>query len=724
MHAEVALDLAGARGGASFTYRVPDHLPIRPGDLVLVPLSTRLLPGVVLSVAGRAPDFPTRPVEEKLADDAFLGPLQLSLARWISAHYRAPLFDCLALFLPPGLTARLAKAAKEGSWKPPRAPVRASSPPVLSEAPPRPPLTLPQQTAARRIVSAIEDRQHVAFLLCGVTGSGKTHVYFEAVDRALQLNRQTIVLVSEIALTTGAHERYEYRFPGKTAVLHSRVAVAEHRRAWERIRRGEAEVVVGTRSALFAPVRRPGLVILDEEHEHTYKQEKSPRYHAREVALWWGQLARSPVVLGSATPDVESYYRAERKRYVLLRLPSRFARGEADKPNPPARTCSPAPFRHGQPNPLAPFPEGKGELVDEPPLPFREGGWGVRWGTRPLPPVSIVDMRAELKAGNESIFSRELNAELERTLTRGEQAILFLNRRGSATCVTCRDCGHVLGCRRCETPLVYHRSGDSLLCHRCGRRQPSPSRCPGCGGTRIRFLGLGTQRVEQDLGARFPSARIARWDHDATTRAGTHQRLWRAFEAGQTDILVGTQMIANSLDFPRVTLVGVVLADVGLFLPDFRAGEHVFQLLTQVAGRAGRGPLGGCAIVQTYAPDHYAIQAAARHDYLAFYRREMAFRRAHGYPPLARLVRLVFQASNEERCARESARVRRLLEDELHRQGIADIHLLGPAPCFIRRARGRERWQIVMRGDRFARILDRLQLAPGWTIDVDPVSLL
>jgi primosomal protein N' (replication factor Y) (superfamily II helicase) len=332
-------------------------------------------------------------------------------------------------------------------------------------------------------------------------------------------------------------------------------------------------------------------------------------------------------------------------------------------------------------------------------------------------------MRAELRAGNASIFSRELDDELGAVLGRGEQALLFLNRRGSATCVTCRDCGHVVACRRCDTPVVYHRTDDLLICHRCNRRRPSPDCCPGCGGARIRYLGTGTQRVEQELRARFPSARVRRWDRDVTTRRGAHDELWKAFGAGEIDVLVGTQMIAKALDFPRVTLVGVVLADVGLFLPDFRAGERAFQLLTQMAGRTGRGPLGGRAIVQTYTPEHYAIQAAAHHDYAQFYRREIAFRRAHGYPPLGRLVRLVYSGT-AERCLRETARVRRLLDDELARQGVADIGVLGPAPCFNRRVRGRERWQIVLRGDRFARVLDRVELPPGWVIDVDPISML
>lgn len=365
-----------------------------------------------------------------------------------------------------------------------------------------------------------------------------------------------------------------------------------------------------------------------------------------------------------------------------------------------------------------------------PPLPLAgegAGGWGSQ--SQPeaadgLPPVDVVDMRAELRAGNSSIFSRSLAEALDDTLARGEQALLFLNRRGMATCVSCRDCGHVVCCQRCDVPLVYHRSDEMLACHRCNRRRPPPDVCPACGGYRIRYLGLGTQRVEQELQAAFPTARVVRWDHDTTTRRGAYDALWRSFLDGEADVMIGTQMIAKALEFPRVTLVGVVLADVGLFLPDFRAGERTFQLLSQMAGRGGRGTLGGRAIVQTYVPEHYAIEAAARHDYAGFYEREMAFRRVHGYPPIGRLVRLVYSTSKLERCMAETRRVQAILDAEISRQGIADIQVIGPAPCFAHRVRGRERWALLLRGDRFARLLDRLELPPGWTLDVDPISLL
>ncbi|MCC6177335.1 MAG: primosomal protein N' [Chloroflexi bacterium] len=739
-HAEVALDLGSLRGAGSLTYRVPDDMPIRPGDLVLVPLQQRLLPGVVVGVVGEAPSFETKPVEEKLAEDAFVGPLQLMLARWMSAHYRASLYACLTLFLPPGLTQRLTKAAQAGHLKAPTLPPTSGTPPTFPPPQSGPPLTLPQQAATRRIVRAIEQHRHQAFLLHGVTGSGKTHVYLEAVAQTLARGRQAIVLVPEIGLTPATERRFAERFGERIAVLHSGLKPSEHRRSWERVRRGEADIVLGSRSALFAPVRRPGLVILDEEHEPAYRQDMSPRYHAREVALWWGQIARAPVVLGSATPDVESYYRAERGRYTLLTLATRYrhapsgtqAAASPMRPNDD-RDSSPA-TRSGEGTASSASVATSSVLtvalsaVQAMPR-STDGETGSPGESTPsydtsLPPVAIVDMRSELRAGHTSIFSRALTVALASVLGHGEQALLFLNRRGSATCVSCRDCGYVAGCRRCDIPLVYHRAGESLICHRCNRRQPLPERCPGCGGTRIRYFGLGTQRVEQELRNTFPAARVIRWDRDATAKRGAYEELWRSFAAGEADVLIGTQMIAKALDFPRVTLVGVVLADVGLFLPDFRAGERIFQLLTQMAGRGGRGTLAGRAIVQTYVPEHYAIAAAAQHDYHRFYEQEIAFRRAHGYPPLGRLVRLVYSARKEERCLRETMRVRGRLDEEIAHQAISDIQILGPAPCFMRRMRGLDRWQIVLRGDRFARLLDRLDLAHGWSIDVDPVSLL
>jgi primosomal protein N' (replication factor Y) len=340
-----------------------------------------------------------------------------------------------------------------------------------------------------------------------------------------------------------------------------------------------------------------------------------------------------------------------------------------------------------------------------------------------LPPVQIVDLRAELAAGNTGMFSRALVAGLAQALDLGQQAILFLNRRGTATCVTCRDCGHTVLCDDCSLPMIYHGDLQRLLCHHCNRRRLSPERCPGCAGRRIRYLGAGTQRVADEVRRHFPRARLLRWDRDTAAQRGAHARLWDAFAGGGADVLVGTQMVAKGLDFPRVTLVGVVLADASLHLPDYRAAERAFQLLTQVAGRAGRGSEPGQVIVQTYSPQHYAIQAARLHDYRSFAARELAFRREHAYPPYRRLARLTYSDEDESRCWRECGRVLRLLRARAATSQ-QDAQLIGPAPAYLRRLRGKYRWQIVVAAAAPERLLVNHGLASGWTVDVDPDSLL
>lgn len=697
---EVALDV-GALRPAVFTYHVPPDLALAAGHLVVVPLRERRVVGLVVRCSDEAPAFATRPVEALVRPDCVVQPLRIDLARWIAERYRAPFWDALRPMLPPRLGRELASGRLERR----RTRAAPAEPPTGALALPRPVpdpshLTDAQRRALAPIAQAVRDRRPRVFLLHGVTGSGKTHVYLEAAAEAIAAGQQAIVLVAEIALTPAAVGRFEARFPGRVAVLHSRLRASEHRRAWERIAAGEADLIVGARSALFAPAPRPGLIVLDEAHEWTYKQEQSPRYDARAVAVRLGELASAPVVLSSATPDVESYYRAQRGEFVLLELPERYRVGT---------TGSDAPRPRDDREPVRLIAESSSAGDTDRPT---------------LPAVTIIDLRAELRAGHTSIFSRALVEAVERALAGGEQAILFLNRRGSATCVVCRDCGHVLRCRRCDLPLVYHAAGQALVCHTCNRRLPGADRCPGCGGRRIRYLGLGTQRVEQELQARFPSARVLRWDRDVANDVRAYDRLWRTFAEGEADLLVGTQMIAKALDFPRVTVVGVLLADTGLYLPDFRAAERTFQLLSQVAGRAGRGERPGRAIIQTYSPQHYAVQAAASHDFAGFFAREIAFRREHGYPPFRRLARLVYSASAEGRGWREAESVARRLRGEIAARGIADLDVLGPAPAFHRRVRGRYRWQIVLAGDRFERVLDAVPLQPGWTVDVDVASLL
>ena len=546
---------------------------------------------------------------------------------------------------------------------------------------PAPTLTATQEAAWRQIEVAQAEhgkdkRQNSeVFLLHGVTGSGKTELYLRALEQAISLGRRAIVLVPEIALTPQTIDRFTSRFPRRVGVFHSKLSIGEQFDQWWRIKEGAFDVVIGSRGAIFVPQPDLGLIVIDEEHEWAYKQqEQSPRYHARDVAIRLAELTGSVVILGSATPDVTTYYRSQIGDYRLLSLPERIAKA------------------------------GK--------------------GGDSLPQVEIVDLREELRAGNRSIFSRSLARRMKQALAAGEQVILFLNRRGTSTFVQCRHCGHVLRCRRCDVALTYHSAGDDLLCHQCNYRAPVSDFCPRCGSKQIKFLGIGVQRVEQETQSAFPQAKLMRWDRDVTRGKHSHEEILDKFVAHEADVLIGTQMIAKGLDLPQVTLVGVINADIGLHLPDFRAGERTFQVLCQVAGRAGRGARAGHVVVQSYNPEHYAIAYAAKHDYGSFYRQEISLRRQYSNPPFSRLVRLLYVSPSDVQCQREAQRMHQFLKEELDSWGMADISLIGPSPAFVQRVRGRFRWQIIFRGDNPARLLTQVPIPQGWIVDIDPVSLL
>ncbi|MFQ6027815.1 MAG: primosomal protein N' [Dehalococcoidia bacterium] len=561
-------------------------------------------------------------------------------------------------------------------WVRQDAPVLASLGPVA--APPNLTLTPQQADCLAQINQALEDpqRQPRSFLLHGVTGSGKTEVYLRAIQRAVERGQQAIFLVPEIALTPQTVERVSARFPDRVAVLHSGLRDRQKFDQWWKIRDGEYDVVVGPRSALFAPVSRLGLIVIDEEHEWTYKQEEfAPLYHTRTVALELSRRTGAVVVLGSATPDVETYYRATRGRHRLLELPQRI---------------------------------------------------GAAAGSAPveLAPVKICDMRQELREGNRSIFSRELAAALKECARRGQQAILFLNRRGSASIVQCRDCGHVVVCPRCSVSLTYHSDDGRLVCHRCNRRSRVPRTCRQCRSGRIRQLGIGTQRVVEEVRALIPGVRVDRWDADASRTGPGPEETMRRLASGETQVLVGTQMVAKGLDVPNVTLVGVILADIGLHLPDFRVGERNFSLMCQVAGRAGRGPASGRVIIQTYNPDHYAVVAAARQDYAALYRQEIAARREQGNPPFNQLVHLVHQEVNQTAGQQQITALGRLLRQRVRAQGLADVEVIGPAPGMPARVRGHYRWHLLLRGRNLHRFLEGVSIPKESIVDVDPAHVL
>jgi primosomal protein N' (replication factor Y) len=538
-----------------------------------------------------------------------------------------------------------------------------------------------QEAAAGAICSALDGRRRETFLLHGVTGSGKTEVYLQALDRCVAAGRRAIVLVPEIALTPQTLRRFRERFD-RVAVLHSGLSDGEMFDQWHGIADGRYDVVIGSRSAVFAPQPDLGLIIIDEEHEWTYKQQDpQPRYHARDAAIELARLKDAVVVLGSATPDAGTYERATRGDYTLLTLPERI-RPVADD-------------------------DGSVRLV----------------ASLAMPQIDVIDLREELHSGNRSMFSRSLTAAIETALAADEQVILFLNRRGLAGHIQCRDCGHVPECASCAVALTYHKQYDRLVCHQCNRQTRLPASCKQCGSPRVRLLGVGVEKVEAEAARAFPHARLLRWDRDATRGKGAHDRILASFLAHEADILIGTQMLAKGLDMPSVTLVGVVNADMGLHLPDFRSGERTFQLLTQVAGRAGRGERPGRVIIQTYTPDYYAIDAAARYDFDGFVGAELESRRTAGYPPYGRLVRLLLTHPNPRFARDDAAQLQRVLSHRRAEIG-SDTTIIGPSPAYIERVRGRWRWQLLLRGRNPTELIRDFVLPPSWSIDVDPASLL
>jgi primosomal protein N' (replication factor Y) len=539
------------------------------------------------------------------------------------------------------------------------------------------------------------------FLMHGVTGSGKTEVYMRAVDLTLKQGRSAIVLVPEIALTAQMVGRFAARFPGQVALVHSTLSPGERFDTWRRARAGELQVIIGARSALFAPLPDVGLIVLDEEHDDSYKQSPPvvpPYYHARHVAIEYMRLSGGTVILGSATPDVGSYFAAEQGNMTLLELPERVLAHRAQIAEQ-TRNLNVSDARY--------------QPID-----------GTDAAGLPLPDVQIVDMRQELRAGHTSVFSRALIDGLHEVLDAKQQAILFLNRRGMATFVFCRDCGYIARCPNCDMPLTYHRHGEQLTCHHCGHREDNPIICPECESKRIKYFGRGTELIEKALKEGFPDARVLRWDQDTASRRGAHAEIYEAFAAHKADILVGTQMITKGLDLPLVTLVGIISGDTALGLPDYRAGETTFQLLTQVAGRAGRSPLGGRAILQTYQPDHYAIQAAAEHDYAAFYRRELMYRRELRMPPFTRLARLLFRDPLEDNVMREAKRIAALLRDRIELDDLSATEIIGPVPCFFTKIDKLYRWHILVRSPDPLQLLAKVDAGPLCTVDIDPVDIL
>jgi primosomal protein N' (replication factor Y) len=550
-------------------------------------------------------------------------------------------------------------------------------------------LTPEQSSSLKQILDSLHSSFSIhpsSFLLHGVTGSGKTEIYLRAAEEVIKQGRQALILVPEIALTPQTVRRFSSRFPGQVGLVHSKLSEGERYDTWRRARSGKLNVIIGARSALFAPLPNIGLIVVDECHDSSYYQSEPPYYNAVTFAQEYARMCGAVCVLGSATPTVEQRYLAG---------------------------WSSSPVQAGT------YRDQKGLTILSLPNRVTDSA---------LPPVQIVDMREELKSGNRGIFSRVLAESIAETVARGEQAILFLNRRGTATYIFCRDCGHVLKCPNCETPLTLHveplsSNVQQLLCHHCGYTRKKPDKCPQCNGNQIREYGLGSEKVETEVEAMFPGIRTLRWDWDTTRQKDAHEMILTHFANHQADVLVGTQMLAKGLDLPLVTLVGIVIADVGLNLPDPFANEKVFQTLTQVAGRAGRSARGGKVIMQTFMPEHYTIQFAAEHDVNGFYGKELEYRKQLGYPPFAKLARLEIRNVDSARAEEEARKLADRLKAKIEAERRHQTELIGPVPAFFIKENGEFRWQIVLRGPDPASLLRDLNLR-DWRIELDPISLL
>lgn len=653
----------------TFTYLVPASLSdtVVVGAQVEVPLGRRTSPGFVVALHDAPPAHVTtvKPISKVTYPEPVFDAEILALARRVADYYLASLGDVLMTALPGGLRAEAQRARPE----------RKELTIGLAKAAAR--LTPPQAAVRARLREAASAFR--VFLLHGVTGSGKTEVYARAAEDVVARGGQVLVLVPEIALSFQVVERLRLAFGERVGVIHSRMTRRARQDTWRAARAEEIAVVVGARSAVFTPLPALGLVILDEEHDTAYKQSDAPRYHAREVAIFRAEMRAAPVLLGSATPSLETYANAVRGKFELLGLPER---------------------------------------IDH----------------RPTPVVRCEDLReVDTEERGPVVISSRLVADLEQRLSLGEQSILFLNRRGYAPFVQCRECGESLRCSQCDVSLTYHRTDGAVICHYCGERRAGVSSCASCGSTRIFFGGVGTQKVEEELEALLPEARVLRLDYDATRRVGSHQRILRAFAKREGDILLGTQMVAKGLDFPNVSLVGVINADAGLNMPDFRSAERSFQILTQVAGRAGRGAVAGEVVFQTYYPEHYALVTAARQDYEAFFRREMEARREVGYPPLSRMTNVLLDGANEARVIGAAEG----LADALLAEDLGGVRVLGPAPQPLSRLKGKYRWHLALRAARYGALRtacertltlwdDMRREARGvrLTLDVDPIDLL
>jgi primosomal protein N' (replication factor Y) len=658
LYAEVAVEAARGSGRETYSYAVPDGVDVVPGHRVTVPFGRRSTYGFVVSLGTENPGVEVKSIATAGSEPLLL-PHQVALARLVADHYWLPLIECLRAMLPPRVRATGSSGSQASSRQ------RRHSRLVELATGPSWPVQRRELTGEQKEALDIIGANQVT-LLHGVIASGKTEVYLAAAERALADGLRVLLLVPDISLTPQLVQRVRARLDAPVAILHSQLTELERAQQWWRTRRGEAQVVLGSRSAVFAPIPRLGLICLDEEGSAAYKQDRTPRYEAGWVARRLAEVSGARLVAGSATPNVVTYHDALRGEMALAKMTKRVRGRDAE--------------------------------------------------------VELVDMRDEAASGNRQPLSRRLVEVVGRSLEDEEQVILYLNRRGMSTFVLCRDCGKSVQCLGCSVALVQHAEIDGLVCHYCGYSRAMPSVCDHCGSRNIRGMGMGTQRLEGIVKKLWPQARVLRLDSDAAKGPDSYFDIWETFSERRADILVGTQLVARGFDLPAVTCVGVVDADLPLHFPDYRSAENTFSLVVQVAGRAGRDGRSSRVIVQTSNPDHYSLRCAAANDYEGFYAAELPSRKAFVFPPFAELAVLTRTDADDARAAGSAREAAEVLAAGLVKEGIEGIRVMGPAPAFIHRLRGEYRWQVTLKGDGLQRARHLAPHGKGWSYDVDPVT--
>lgn len=655
-YAEILLAQKIGPEDKTLTYEIPSKGDFQVGQLVEVPLRNKNAKGIIYAIHSNKPLYKTKKIRDLVANAPHLAKWQIELMDWIAEYYFAPLYKALRLFLP-------ATFVKKKRLKPPLPPENKAYELKFKHK---------LSEEQKNVIQSIRQTGKKVCLLHGITGSGKTEIYLHIVEECLKGGSQVLILIPEIALTPQTRKRFESHFHENTVAIHSQLTPKQKEQAWQSIHKGEAKIIIGSRSAIFAPFQNLSYIIIDEEHDSCYKQDQSPRYNTIDVAKKMADLLGIKVVMGSATPSLESYHEAKQGNYELLELAER---------------------------------------------PTREN--------LSLPKAKIIDLRDEFKKKNFSIFSEDLQQKIAHRLEQKEQIILFLNRRGAASAVICRVCGFVVNCPNCEIPMTYHRrlsmeggiyDAERLVCHHCGLIKPVPKACPDCGSHYIKYIGLGTQRVEEEIHKMFPNARTIRADRDTTQKRDQFKQMYESFKSGEADIMIGTQMIAMGLHFPKVNLVGIVMADVGLTIPNFRSSEKTFQIITQVAGRAGREQQGD-VVIQTYLPNHYAIKAAANHDYHGFYQQEIALREELQQPPFSKLIKLTIKDTKNDKALSRTLTIFHKLESVNN-----EHHEINYFPALIPRLHNQYRWHILLSGPEPSTILKKITDLRGAVVDVDPLS--